>query len=129
MKHKKSYTVLAGVLAAGLMLVHLMAEDADEKSIQGSIAVQKTSDEASYAGLAKVPLRQALDLGLKAQPGTPIKVELEVENGFLVYEVEMVAADKKVHEVIVDAGTGKILGSKVDAEDHEKEGAEKEKHD
>ena len=51
-----------------------------------------------------------------------LKTTLENENGFLVYGVEVVTADKAVMEVKVDAGSGKVLAinpDKADDEEHE----------
>ncbi len=51
-----------------------------------------------------------------------VEVELEVLHGYLVYEVEVVVLGKPGGvEVIVDAGTGKVLAVRADpAEDAEK---------
>jgi len=47
-----------------------------------------------------------------------LKAELENENGYLVYGVEIVKADKQIADVKVDAGNGKILKVDVDQKDH-----------
>ena len=52
--------------------------------------------------------------------GAVQRVELENEDGFLVYNVELVSADKKLHEVKVDAGNGNILRVDLDTADQEK---------
>jgi hypothetical protein len=43
-------------------------------------------------------------------PGTPLEIELESEDGSLVYSVEILTGEGTV-EVLVDAGTGDILSS------------------
>ena len=48
-----------------------------------------------------------------------MKTELEDENGFLVYGIEIVTADKTVMDVKVDAGSGKVLAMERDALDDE----------
>jgi uncharacterized membrane protein YkoI len=54
-----------------------------------------------------------------------LKTELEDENGFLVYGIEVVSADKSVVDVKVDAGTGKVLAMEKDkADDEERESGE-----
>lgn len=73
------------------------ADEADVKPDQAGI----TSEEARAAAEAKNPGTRALE------------VELESENGTLVYEVEM---DNGL-EVIVDAANGKILGTEQDEGD------------
>jgi uncharacterized membrane protein YkoI len=42
-------------------------------------------------------------------PGKEIEVELEAEDGILIYELKMLRPDGRVQEVEVDAATGKIL--------------------
>jgi uncharacterized membrane protein YkoI len=54
-----------------------------------------------------------------------LKTELEDENGFLVYGIEVVSADKSVVDVKVDAGTGKVLAMEKDkADDEDRESGE-----
>lgn len=55
---------------------------------------------------------------LNQVPGKVLKAELENENGYLVYGVEIVKADKQIADVKVDAGNGKILKVDVDQKDH-----------
>jgi hypothetical protein len=52
-------------------------------------------------------------------------------NDYLVYGVEIIGADGKTTDVKVDAGTGNILASEVDAENdsHHDDGDHKDKHD
>ncbi len=57
-----------------------------------------------YKSLAKITYEQAKQAGEAAIGGKANQVELDIENGGLVYDVEI--GDK---EAIVDAGTGKVL--------------------
>jgi len=65
------------------------------------------ADEATaLAGLASITPEQAQDAALAANPGaTVVKVELDNENGALVYSVEL---DNGL-DVKVDAGNGAVL--------------------
>jgi uncharacterized membrane protein YkoI len=54
-----------------------------------------------------------------------LRVELQNEDGFLVYNFELASADKKVHEIKVDAGDGSILRFDVDSTDRETENEER----
>jgi uncharacterized membrane protein YkoI len=65
-------------------------------------AATLTQDQASAAALAQVK-------------GTVKSVELEDENGTVVYGVQVLGADGKGYDVKVDAATGKVL--KADADD------------
>ena len=67
-------------------------------------------------------LDQAVQNALGAVQGQVLKTELEDENGFLVYGVEVVTADRAIVEVKVDAGSGKVLAmdrDKANEEDHD----------
>ncbi len=57
-----------------------------------------------YKSLAKITYEEAKKVGEAAIGGKANEVELDIENGGLVYDVEI--GDK---EAIVDAGTGKVL--------------------
>jgi uncharacterized membrane protein YkoI len=57
---------------------------------------------------AKISLSEARDIALKAVPGSIASEELEREDGSLRYTFD-IKNGVVVHEVGVDAGTGKIL--------------------
>jgi uncharacterized membrane protein YkoI len=48
--------------------------------------------------------------------------ELEVEDGNLQYSFDIVGADKKVTEVEIDAGNGKVLATDTDDDDDDDSG-------
>lgn len=54
---------------------------------------------------------------LAAVPGTVQETGLDAENAFVVYTVKVHGADGTVTEVVVDAGTGKVLARDAGAED------------
>ena len=103
-------------------------QEAQDPSYKSSIIV----DEAKYegkseqdeskalAGLAQITVDQAKRVAEAKIGGTASDVELDNENGSLVYEVTI-----GNQEVKVDAGNGSIL--KVEQDDNEKEGIENEK--
>jgi uncharacterized membrane protein YkoI len=103
----------------------LKAEDPKETAIQGTIRLpNEGNQEAAQASLAKITVQQAINAALSRQSGTVLRVELQNEDGFLVYNVELASADKKVHEIKVDAGDGSILRIDVDSADRETENEE-----
>jgi uncharacterized membrane protein YkoI len=69
--------------------------------------------------MAKISMDQAVERALASVQGQILKTELEDENGFLVYGIEVVSADKSVMDVKVDAGTGKVLAMERDTMDDE----------
>ena len=116
-----------GAVIAVLPPVILKAEDPKEKAIHGTIQLpNEGKQEAAQASLAKLTVQQAIDAAVSRQSGTVLRVELQNEDGFLVYNVELASADKKVHEIKVDAGDGSILRIDVDsADDRETENEER----
>jgi uncharacterized membrane protein YkoI len=69
---------------------------------------------------------QARAAALVAVPGAVLEIELENENGRLVYEVEIrPAAGGPAVEVLVDAASGAVLGSpQADDEDSDRDGTD-----
>lgn len=58
---------------------------------------------------AALSLSRILPLALRAVPGEVLDVELEREHGRLVYEVQILARDGRVRNVVLDARSGAIL--------------------
>lgn len=89
-------------------------------AVAGGTAIAKSggeNDAITDLAKAKVTLSQAVAAAEGHSAGKATKAELEGEHGTLVYDVEVVAANK-VLELKVDAGDGKVLSSKEDKSDH-----------
>jgi hypothetical protein len=119
-----------GAVIAVSAPVLLKAEDPQEKPIPGSIRLpNEANQEAAQADLASITAEQAVATAKSSPQGSGgklLRVELQNEDGFLVYNVELASADKKVHEIKVDAGDGSILRIDVDsADDRETENEER----
>ena len=115
-----------GAVIAVLPPVISKAEDPKETAIHGTIQLPNEGNhEAAQASLAKKTVQQAIDAAVSRQSGTVLRVELQNEDGFLVYNVEVASPDKKVHEIKVDAGDGSILRIDVDSADRETENEER----
>ena len=56
------------------------------------------------------PLQQLLERHAEHLKGRLIDLELEYEHGQLVYELELIDADGRVREYLIDARTGQWLG-------------------
>ena len=85
---------------------------------------QSEADQsAALQSLAKISPDQARDAALAAVPGTADKVELDNENGNVVYSVQITGANGAKTDVKVDAGTGSVLHQD-SANDNANEGAE-----
>lgn len=62
-----------------------------------------------------LPLEQLMQVALQRYPGAVLlELDLEEENGVLVYEVELVTADGIVRELELHAATAELLKDEVD---------------
>jgi uncharacterized membrane protein YkoI len=94
---------------------------AAEKAPKGSIHPGDKVKPADLPALTKISFQQAMTNALAAVPGAVVKAELEVEDGCLMYSFEIVGSGRKITEVEIDAGNGKVL----DTEDAENEKEDK----
>jgi uncharacterized membrane protein YkoI len=69
----------------------------------------EAEESKSLQSLATTTPEQATAAALAAVPGTAGAVELDNENGYVVYSVEVTAADGNSVDVKVDAGNGNVL--------------------
>ena len=112
----------SGVLATGLAVAGASFAKPYNSDVRGGTIRLDKQVEADFPALAKLTFDQAVQKALEAVQGQVLKTELENENGFLVYGVEVVTADKAVMDVKVDAGSGKVLAmdrDKSDEKNHE----------
>jgi uncharacterized membrane protein YkoI len=71
--------------------------------------------DAKWVAKAKVSEADAKIAALKAQPGTVVEVEYEIEpNGSASYEFDIKGTDGKEYKVEVDATTGKVVERSVE---------------
>jgi uncharacterized membrane protein YkoI len=122
MKKKWIAVIGSGALVIGIAVAGASFADSDETEIRnGTIRIENQS-EAEFPSMAWITMDQAAQQALASVPGQVLKTELEDENGFLVYGVEVVTADKTILDVKVDAGSGKVLAmdrDTVDDDEHE----------
>jgi len=117
----RRFRIVIGVVLAALLTIGVALMSAQPANQKGSIRINN-KDEAQVAEMAKISMDSAMNEALKQVQGKVLKVELENENGFLVYGVEIAKPDHEIVDVKVDAGNGKIL--KIDQdndEGHERE--------
>ena len=98
-----------------------------------SIHPAKNTPASTLSGLAKISQADAEKTAIasiKAQTEKTTEGELEVEHGCLVYSFDIRVSGKSgIQEVIVDAGTGKILSHKHETAKQEKAEHAKDKAD
>lgn len=57
----------------------------------------------------RITMQQAMDIALQSVPGNVVHVDMDLENGVLVYEVFVLTSDNRIFEVEIVAKTGRIL--------------------
>jgi uncharacterized membrane protein YkoI len=114
---RKTWTVI-GIVLVVILAIGGVAMSAHQAKQTGSIQI-KSDDEAGYAGEAKISFDSAVNAALQSVPGKVLKAELENENGYLVYGVEVAKADHQIADVKIDAGNGKVLKIETDQKDDE----------
>jgi uncharacterized membrane protein YkoI len=115
---RKTMTAISGVFLTALIIIGIGAVSAQQTKHTGSIQI-KSDDEAGFVGMAKIPFDSAVKAALTAVQGKILRIELENENGYLVYGVEVVKSDRQIVDVKVDAGDGKVLKIETDQKDSE----------
>lgn len=107
------------------------SDDEQDPSYNSSVTAPEGPDSGSEAeesaaleGLATISEQEARDIALEAVPGEVGDIELDNENGSVVWSVDVAAADGTDHEVVIDAGNGDILAQGVDDEGEDGEGEE-----
>jgi uncharacterized membrane protein YkoI len=100
-----------GLAFAGLLSPTALADD--DVVVHGTIAATK-AQRAQWAGMAKITPEQAKAAALAAVKGTVDDVDLELEDGWLVYTVEIDDEAGVEHEIYIDAGNGTVLAKAVD---------------
>ena len=104
-------------------------DDRDEKLIKGSVPINGTP-QAEFPKLAKISSSQAVSAATAKITGSVASVSLENEDGFLVYTVEIISPKLGKHEILVDAGDGRVLTvQKRSKHFHEEEQEEQEEQD
>jgi uncharacterized membrane protein YkoI len=123
MKTFKIGLPLAGalILALGCALIGTgqkaqAASQSAAPALNCSIKIPRPAP-ADLSALTKIKAHDALNAAQNAYPGIKVKkVELDNENGCLVYSVEL----RNGGEILVDAGNGKVLRQESPAAEHGK---------
>lgn len=78
-------------------------------------AAQAMDPDAVNLRKAKISMTEAIAAAEKHHAGSKAaKAEVEVQDGKVVFDIEVVTSDDKVFDVTVDGADGKVLGSKED---------------
>ena len=118
---------IAGLLVAALLPMAALAAagtTAKPETPKAEMAEHATANsDAAMRKEAKISMKQAQAIAIKAAPGKVKSGELERENGNLIYSFDIRTAKHTITEVNVNAMDGKVLDTQV--ENAAKEAAEK----
>ncbi|HLT27084.1 MAG TPA: PepSY domain-containing protein [Zeimonas sp.] len=101
---KRSFLAAAASLATALAVAGGLAS-ADDRVHRSEVR------ELRQAGKI-LPMEDILGRVRAAQPGQVVEIELEREDGRLVYEVKLIDDGDAIHELELDASTGEVLARK-----------------
>ena len=91
---------------------------------QAGESKEKEAKELQLFSQAKISLTEAIKAAEQKTGGKALEAELDDESNTVQFEIE-VLKDGKIHEVLIDGITGKVL--KVSLEDESNESTENEK--
>jgi uncharacterized membrane protein YkoI len=127
MKGKWIVTWAMLVVFLGAGAINSAYADAESREVRnGSIPIDHRM-ESQFPDLAKIDYIEAVRAALAECKGKALKVELENENGFLVYSVDVVTPDNSIMDVKVDAGSGAVLAMDRDQIERHKDNHERDK--
>jgi uncharacterized membrane protein YkoI len=118
MKKKWVAIIGSGALFTGLIVAGASLAEWDEKEVTNGTVRVENQTEVEFPAMIRITMDQAVQKAMARVPGQVLKTELEDENGFLVYGIEMVTGDQTIVKVMVDAGSGTVLASEQDKADN-----------
>lgn len=110
-----------GTLTSGAAISSADSDDITGGSIQAPDREFESDDreKRELRSLAGITVPDATESARAAHPGQVTKVEIEDEEGYVVYEVELAGGDGAYYEMKVDAGNGSILQSETEDDSHD----------
>ena len=97
------------ILSFIIIICNIATGDEDIPDIKpGTIEIYK-EDVKTYPEKARINFETAIDAALEKVPGKLLEIELKEEEGYLVYEVEIVTLEKDIIEIMIDAGNREVL--------------------
>lgn len=118
-------TAVVLAAAGGVAVATAGGEGGDELTRPGTVAVDESglpegdaAEREALAELATVAEEDAAEAAVESLGGGDVLgAELEDEDGYVVWEIEVRADDGTVHEVTVDAGDAGVLATEVEEDD------------
>jgi len=118
---KQLNKIVASMVLVGMVLLGALAGTAYVVQAKSS-----ESEDAQAVTQASVSMNRAIEIALQQVPGNVVGAEFEREDGQSLWEVEILAANKEVYELEIDATSGKVLKQKKDDDD---EGEDEDRED
>lgn len=109
--------IIRGSIKASVFMAVLAASSAFLPTKAWSRGDHDDAWQALAAGQIQ-PLPQILQHVARVYPGQVLEVELEQEAAVWIYEVKVLQAGGRLVKVVVDARTGKVLGTARDRRRH-----------
>jgi uncharacterized membrane protein YkoI len=94
----KKTGLITVIVMSGLIALRGTGISAQQASPTGSIQI-KNEEEAGFAGMAKISMDSAISAALKEVQGKVFRAELENENGYLVYGIEIAKTNHQIVDV------------------------------
>lgn len=117
-----SFAVLADTakekLFEGLVVEDIVLIEQLPSEVQSGSMRAKNDDDAAMVGQTKLTSSEAAEIAIMALPGKVIETKLDNENGYLIWEVEIINGKGNETKLMIDAGNGHLLA----AESEEDEG-------
>jgi uncharacterized membrane protein YkoI len=127
-------SIAATLVAGGLLGSSVLGADHGQRASKTTAQMESQNgneqdDQTAVDGVAKITPDEAKAAALTQFPGATINgVELENEDGSLVYNVKL-TADGKAYEVKIDANTGTVLRTEADEPDGDNENSQEGEQD
>lgn len=93
-----------GVVVEGVVVMEQFPAEVQKGSIQ-----VKDDNEQARAQQAKIDSSEAAAIAARALPGKVVKTKLDDENGYLIWEVEVLGDKDQETQLKIDAGNGHLL--------------------
>lgn len=114
--------IAATIISGGALNAVIVSASAKDRPVEHEEKNDK-NEQKDLAKKAKITEEDSIKIALEKVPGTAEDVELENEDGTVVYAVEVKAKDGSKQDVKIDAQSGKVIkiDNERDEQDNKKE--------
>lgn len=111
----------------GLIVEDVVTLEQLPTEVQHGLIKVGDSNEQTMTKMAKLSVFDAIQIANKAAPGKVVELQLDKENGFLIWEVSKIAEDGQEVQLKLDAGNGRLLAAETG--DHHDEKDDDDEHE